>query len=165
MLGPLVKILRATICSAALVGCGSDEPDDSKRIPPNSSTITDDCEGRAEEFSAGMKKTTGSGYTIELRDANPAPPRQGNNTWQLAVYDASNAPVSGAQLSVDLWMPDHNHGSNTVPAQTELGNGQYQLMPLFLSMPGLWEITLSVEVEPKESVTFAFCVPGSSAGS
>jgi hypothetical protein len=159
-LGPWLSSC-AIAAAFALIGCGSDAKDSSQN-QPNGVKQADDCAGRGEQFSAGMQKTSPGGVSIELVDANPAPPKLGDNAWTVSVRDASGGPMLAADVSVDPWMPEHGHGSNKEAIAVELGDGKYRIEPISLGMPGVWEIGVRINSGSKpESVTFAFCIPRS----
>ena len=97
--------------------------------------------------------------------ANPAPPARDDNTWVLQLSSMSGgtvgAPVSGATVTVTPFMPDHQHGSGkTVVVEPMTEAGQYELAPVNLWMPGLWETTISASsATGTDSVVFRFCIP------
>ncbi len=60
-------------------------------------------------------------------------------------------------------MPDHGHGTPINAEVTELTTpGEYEVTPVNLWMPGLWEITIEVTngADVSDAVTFAFCIEG-----
>lgn len=104
----------------------------------------DDLLAGAEPYAPGLEKAGKQGQlTFVLRDAKPAPPGVGNNTWEVEIRDAAGAPVLGLDVSAGTWMPEHNHGSPITASSVELGAGRYRLAPVELFMPGLWEITVA----------------------
>jgi hypothetical protein len=58
-----------------------------------------------------------------------------------AAVARDGAPVSDAQVTVSLWMPEHGHGA-PAPTATNEGGGEYHLIPTF-TMAGLWEVTIT----------------------
>ena len=103
-----------------------------------------------------------SRYEFKLMSSDPAPPARGDNTWvlQLSTMAAPATPVSGASLTVTPFMPDHSHGSGDpviVKPRTEAG--QYELSPVNLWMPGLWEVTIQVNGSESDRTVFRFCIP------
>ena len=126
----------------------------------------DDPLAGADPFVAGIEKQGKSKQlTFKLIDANPAPPAQGNNTWEIEVRDADGAPVTGLKLNGGTWMPDHFHGSPIVAQSEELGAGRYLVAPIELFMPGLWEITIgasggTTEAPIDDKAVFRFWVAG-----
>src|SRR5690606_2117903 len=72
----------------------------------------------------------------------PAAPRVGSHQLALAIHDADGAPVEGAEVVVEPYMPAHGHGSTETPVVTELGGGSYEAAPLVFTMPGRWTVTV-----------------------
>ena len=79
------------------------------------------------------------------------------------VVGAAGKPVDGAKLTVTPFMIDHGHGSAVTPIVTPAGDGKYTISKVYLSMAGLWRITVSV-VPPAGTaateVTYSFCLDG-----
>ena len=143
------------LCASAACGGSEDTP------PPTGNAGSHGivgCEGRGDQFSAGMTKQSDDGaLQVVLEKADIAPPGQGLNTWTLEITDAAGA-VSGADVQASSRMPDHTHpavkktGSETEP-------GVYEIIPYF-AMPGYWEtvITVTPTGGSRSSVLFAFCI-------
>ncbi|RMH38624.1 MAG: hypothetical protein D6689_19025 [Deltaproteobacteria bacterium] len=121
-----------------------------------------DCaqETRADAFAPGMVKMGDNGTAVRLVEADPAPPARFDNAWVLAVEDASGAPRDDAQVAVTPWMPDHGHGTPIEAVVTPRGSdGLYDVAPINLWMPGLWEIRIDATVDGVDDrVVFAFCI-------
>jgi hypothetical protein len=63
-------------------------------------------------------------------------------------------------MSVTPFMPDHDHGSGKTVKITPLTEpGQYQLEPVNMWMPGLWEVTVEVDGANSDRAVFRFCLP------
>jgi hypothetical protein len=154
---PLARA-RLLCCAAALAcgltGCGNSEQPDP---PPGDA----ECSGDFDQFEVGMsKRASPEPLRIELVSAEPSPPAvRTDNAWRLRVADADGAMVTGAELVVSPYMPAHQHGSAEVIV-TELGEGQYELSPIELIMPGVWEIPVAVSTLEGTSseATFRFCI-------
>ncbi len=70
--------------------------------------------------------------------------------WVIHVETPAGEPVDDAILSLTGGMPLHDHGLPTAPRMTAaLGNGNYQIEGLRFHMQGLWELTLTVDVDGK----------------
>lgn len=72
-------------------------------------------------------------------------------------------PVNGAAITTIAYMPDHGHTSAIKPTATSLDDkGTYEIKPVNLSMPGIWEVTLTVTPTGgvTEAVKFTFCIAG-----
>ena len=123
-------------------------------------------ETRDDEFVVGLAKMgAGSALEFKLMSANPAPPARDDNTWELQLSSVTGGtiggPVTGASLQVTPFMPDHQHGSGkTVVVEPMAEAGHYELTPINLWMPGLWETTISASsASGSDSVVFRFCIP------
>jgi hypothetical protein len=117
---------------------------------------------RVEAFSLGLTSTGSAGASFEIESATPSVVQQGLNEWTVAVHDSSGAPVDGA-LGEKAWMPDHGHGSPTLPTITAKGGGEYDVSGINLSMRGVWQITLSITSPTvSDAAVFTFCVDGAS---
>ena len=144
--------LATCVLLTALSACGSEnaEPSDAG----------DSCTGEGDNYRVGLSKTSATAsFTVELSDANPAPPAIGTNAWMIRIKDASGNGVVGAMVNINLYMPKHRH-SQQGTVGTDKGAGSYEVTDLNLVMPGLFDIT--VEVTPAggmtDSAKFQFCV-------
>lgn len=132
----------------------------------SSSTETAACasDPRVQVYAVGLSATSKDGaITIAFVDADPAPPAKGNNTWTVKLTDAGGNPVTGAAIETTAYMPDHGHTSPIKPTATEQSDaGTYEVTPVSLFMPGVWEVTLTVTPASGTAtdVTFTFCVAG-----
>jgi hypothetical protein len=135
----------------------ADDGQDEHETHGDSSCVEED---RADEFMVGLAKS-GASVTVSFVSADPAPPVRGDNTWVVAVSDASG-PLADAQISeVTPFMPDHGHGTavSAVVSATD-SPGEFEIAPINLYMVGLWEVTLAIDVGDgtHDEVMFAFCV-------
>jgi hypothetical protein len=158
---------RATIVALAALGlgslaavtgaCGGDDHDD------GSAEYNCEAETRDEQFLAGMQKLAPGGTLVSLMSAMPAPPGRDDNTWEIDVA-REGAPLTGATVRVTPFMPDHRHGTSVPVVVTPVAEtpGRYELSPINLWMPGLWEITIDVTPSggTRDSVVFRFCITG-----
>ena len=80
------------------------------------------------------------------------------HSWELVLYTAAGAPLSGARMSVVGGMPDHDHGLPTSPVVTgEITPGHYLLEGVRFHMPGRWLLTFNViSDQGSESATLEF---------
>lgn len=116
-------------------------------------------ETRDDAYTLGLTKQ-GAQTEVSFVDALPAPPSRGDNVWTLRVTDLDGVPLSDLEVTVDPFMPDHFHGTS-IRCEVTPGEvpGEYVLEPLNLFMPGLWEITVSLERDDlDDDVLFSFCV-------
>jgi len=149
---------------SSLAACGADDGHGGDDDPVNCALET-----TADEFVVGLQKPGINGLIdFKLMSATPAPPARGDNTWVMQVSSMNNgvvgAPIANATVYVTPFMPKHQHGS---PIDTEVTAmptaGQYELSPVNLWMPGLWETTIEVDATSSsgaDSVIYRFCIPG-----
>lgn len=116
---------------------------------------------RADAYAPNLRKKGAAGtFTFVLVSSDPAPPARGSDAWVVRVEDAQGAPVANATVTVKLVMPDHGHGTSVVPAVTPSGDA-WKIAPLYLFMPGLWQITIAATANgASDSAAFTFCVAG-----
>ena len=140
-----------------LVGActGDDTPDDGSY---NCAAETTD-----DEFVVGLTKAGERGMLdFVLLSADPAPPARGDNTWLLELRTRpAAAPVEGATIEAAPFMPSHQHGSaKPVVVEPMPQAGQYQLSPVNMWMPGVWETTIDVTAAGgSDRAVFRFCLP------
>jgi len=121
------------------------------------------ADNRKDIYTAGLAKQTATGaLSIKLMEATPAPPQKQSNALVLQVVDAAGMPVDGATLSVTPFMPDHGHGSSVKPTVTAKGGGVYDVSNVYLPMPGLWRLTVTVQMPnvAAQDAAFQFCIDG-----
>lgn len=82
---------------------------------------------------------------------DPAPPTAGTVVASVALTAiTTDAPIEGATVTVEPYMPSMGHGSGEVIV-TEEGGGLY-LAQWSFSMPGVWEVRIAVD-EPADETT------------
>ena len=102
---------------------------------------------------------------FKLHSATPAPPARGDNTWIVQINSMSSgvvgSPMDGASFNVTPFMPAHQHGTPIEVKIMPTGMpGQYQLAPVNLWMPGVWETTMAVTSgSVTDSAVYKFCIP------
>lgn len=138
-----------------LAACSGDGDDDGESY---------NCanEPRADEFVIGMSKLgEQQRMKFTLVNFDPAPPQRDHNRWtlKLETMAAPGTPVTGATMTVRPFMPDHKHGAR-YPAEIVPGGepGIYELEPINMWMPGLWETTISVTGSESDRAVFRFCL-------
>jgi len=153
----------ALLSGLLALGCGTrDEmPTGDGSAGSGGSEGNSECAGDFDTYEAGMSRQAEPGdVTVELVESEPAPPVvRSDNTWWLKLTDSEGEALLGAQLLVTPFMPKHQHGSAEV-VTTELGDGRYELSPIDLIMPGVWEIPISITPPDGETseMTFRFCI-------
>ncbi len=119
---------------------------------------------RVQAYAVGLEAKADDGaMKIRFMDANPAPPTKGTNEWTIQVLDGADKPIDNATITVKPFMPDHGHGSSIVPQSTWMkSNGTYDITLVNLFMPGVWQITFTVQPlgGTPDTVVFTFCVDG-----
>lgn len=162
------RAVMAVVAGAWLVGvtpaCSSSE-DDSGSSGTSASGGSQDTacakDTRKDVFTAGLSKQ-GAGLTVKIVESTPSPPQKGTNTMTLEIADGAGQPLDGATVVVTPWMPDHAHGSALVPVVTPMSGGRYAVTKLYYPMPGLWQVTVSVQVPgaTAQEIRFNFCFDG-----
>jgi YtkA-like protein len=95
---------------------------------------------------------------IEVR-YSPDPPTVGSDAAQLTFTDANGANLSGLGLTVVPWMPAHGHGTSVNPTITEMEPGVFVATPLYLYMPGSWELRMTTTGAVDDTAKAAFEIP------
>jgi Cu(I)/Ag(I) efflux system membrane fusion protein/cobalt-zinc-cadmium efflux system membrane fusion protein len=94
---------------------------------------------------AGTASTTNASQGNVEFSSDPTTPRKGSNLFRVKLTDASGAPVSGAEVSVTLFMPAMpamGMASMRVPLTlNDKGNGLYE-GPGQLESGGTWQVTI-----------------------
>ena len=118
----------------------------------------------ADTFTTDLHKQGANGAVdFKLHSIDPAPAVRGNNTWvvQLNAMSAGvvGSPMDGATISASPFMPAHQHGSPITPVVTATANpGEYEITPINLWMPGVWQTTLTVTSGTADRAVYSFCV-------
>src|SRR5262249_10851718 len=121
-------VFAVVIATLANVGCGTETP------PPPPLTFADNPDQTLSSSSGAL--------TVAVFFA-PQPPVTGEDAAQISFSDAAGAPVSGLSLTVVPWMPAHGHGTSVNPTVTETAPGVFVATPLYLFMPGSWELRMT----------------------
>ncbi len=122
---------------------------------------TDPAPSSQPSFGADPDQTitTDSGnLTIEVR-FSPSPPSIGTDASQLTVKDASGAALTGLSVGVVPWMPAHGHGTSVDPTVSETTPGTFVANPLYLFMPGSWELRVTISGTVDDTAKAAFEIP------
>jgi len=116
---------------------------------------------RVDTYVASLEKVSLLGMKVKIQTASPAPPANGVNDWLLTITDANGQPVENATLAVTPFMPDHGHGTSVRPVITSQPGGIYDVNPLYLFMPGVWRVSVTVQTDGgSDGVFFWFCIEG-----
>lgn len=152
---PRLFPLSALSLALALAACGG-----GSSSPDAGDVVNCQTDSRVLTYAANMTVTSKAGTMKMALVSDPAPPARGNDTWSLHVTNSSGTALPGLALSVSTLMPDHGHGSPTIPTITDKGGGDYTVTPLYLFMPGVWHIWFFTAAAPTDTVDFFFCVQG-----
>lgn len=139
--------------TAEEAGSVSAEPDASTPFPPVP------CAGRGQPLD-GLSVGDASVLEVEVLSIQPEPAVVGDNTWTVRLTRNDEALLGAASdILVSPFMPDHGHGSPVTVVATDLGDGEYELSPVNLFMPGYWEVGLDVVTDAGEAtVTLEVCI-------
>jgi hypothetical protein len=139
-----IRLMIATTMLVAGVACGTDP------IQPTQASF-----GAAPDQTI----TSDSGnLTIEVR-YSPDPPAIGTDASQLTFRDANGAQLTGLTVGVVPWMPAHGHGTSVDPTVTETAPGTFLATPLYLFMPGSWELRMTINGTVDDTAKAAFEIP------
>jgi len=140
----MTTALVAMLALVGLAGCGTD-PVDSP--PPTFAAEPDQ-----------MIASDSGALMIAVR-FSPRPPAVGTDAAQLQILDALGQPASGLGLEVVPWMPAHGHGTSVNPTVTETAPGTFVATPIYLFMPGSWELRMTMSGSVDDTAKAAFEIP------
>jgi hypothetical protein len=73
-------------------------------------------------------------------------PVRGANSFDIEVVRLDDGVgQEGLSLTLTPWMPAMGHGTSARPTVTEVDAGHYRADNVYLFMPGLWELRISIE--------------------
>jgi len=147
-----------------VVACSSSDGSDTGASSGQTQATACEKDTRKDVYTAGIAKETSVGerLTVKIVESTPSPPKKGTNTMTLEIADGAGKLLDGATVSVVPYMPDHAHGSAVTPVVTPMGAGRYDVTKIYYPMPGLWKVTVTVQMTgaaPQE-VAFNFCFDG-----
>lgn len=143
------------------MGCAS-EPGSSSETEREAADVTCQHDRRVEDFYAGVVMRGHRGALFVLRAAKPTWPNVGTNSWKLMVSDMERMPFTNATVQARASMPDHGHDASWLTAVELSPQGEVDLAPLELFMPGVWQVDLRLESQGGEldDASLVFCVDG-----
>jgi YtkA-like protein len=159
-----MKMRHWMILCLGLAACGASNsgPDAAEMVDCSTIQGTD-------TFTVGANGLHHNGINgavdFAMVSAMPAPPARDDNTWVIQLSSMTSgvvgSPIDGASMTATPFMPAHQHGTPKQVIITPTGTtGQYQLTPVNMWMPGVWETTISVTSgAPADSAVFKFCIP------
>ncbi len=100
--------------------------------------------------------------TLRFLSADPSVPLAGENTWTMSVQTASGGKADITAIAGAAFMPDHGHPSAKTPLITQQPDGTWKLQEIYLTMAGVWRITLTLKQPGGADATAVVfvCVPG-----
>ena len=104
------------------------------------------CSGEAEptvRANAASVRTAAGVYNLELPISSKTFSSKTEADLEFGVAGPSGA-VTGAQVSLEPWMPQMGHGIMKSPVITEIGDGRYRARWAF-SMSGDWELRFKIQ--------------------
>ena len=123
-------LARLLLGGLLVLGCGVEQPDfiwPDNRLSEN------------EHFIVSLNPR-GNGAQVGL------------NLYELEVQDPQRERVSGASIRLELWMPDHGHGSDRTPVVRSDEAGGYIVENVVFTMPGRWSWTVLIETRSNTDV-------------
>ena len=151
---------RWTAVLALSVACGPAGPSDS--FEPTT-VLPEGCNDGApvDAYVFGLeRRSTNDTFTLRLTDAVPAPPDVGDNLLGFEV-EGPNGPVTDGTISYRPFMPLHGHGTSPETYDAQVESGAWVVGPMDLFMPGLWELTVTVDADgASDEALFRFCLLG-----
>lgn len=151
-----MRLFVINVWVVVVAACGTTPPPDEV---VDCSTITG-----TDTFVVGLDHPGVAGkFDFALMSIDPAPAARGDNTWIVQVNHlasgAAETPIDGATISVSPYMPAHMHYTPITAQIAPLTGGQYQLSPVNLWMPGVWETTIQATSNgDSDRAVFKFCI-------
>lgn len=152
---PYSRTLRLHLASLALVafvggpllGCSSSSNE------PGVEAATFPAQPFATALSDSGK------LSFELR-SNPQPLEQGSNELLLTITETgTHEPASDLAMTIEPWMPHHDHGSSAVPEVSAIGDGQYLVRNLVFTMAGEWELRIDITSPEEDALRPTVTIP------
>jgi hypothetical protein len=137
--------LHAVALALCVAGCGAAPSEDAQ--PPS--------------FPAAAAETVSSssgGLNVEVRWA-PATPVRGQDAASLTFLDPNGSVVDGLVVDVVPWMPAHGHGTSVQPIVTPSGRGVVVASPVYLYMPGEWQLRMTISGTVDDSAIATVQIP------
>lgn len=132
---PALLLLAACQSPADDCGCGA-----SVEVEVSAQRDLDD--GSSADWRT--RTTRGGTFEVSWRPV-PAPvPIDESFELEVLVRNAQGQPVSGAEVVVRGWMPDHGHGMPRDPRSEQSAEGHYRVRGMLFNMGGYWELTVDV---------------------
>jgi len=102
--------------------------------------------------------STAGGLRVEVR-WSPATPVRGQDAVELTFRDDNGDLVDGLGVGVVPWMPAHGHGTSVEPTVTPTGPGVVVASPVYLYMPGEWQLRMTISGEVDDAAVATIQIP------
>jgi hypothetical protein len=107
---------------------------------------------RSEVPVASVTSASGR-FQVEVL-APQVPLKRGPQDLRIVITEAqSHKPALGIQLALEPWMTSMGHGISDTPQVSAVGPGQFQVAPLDLFMPGVWELRMRLSGAATDQAT------------
>ncbi len=148
--------LGILVAASALSGCGSSSGTGGGSMGATAAGGTSAAGGASAAapdagppgFPAAPLSTFASSskaLNVALRTLPAQPPNVGpGSEAQLMITDANGNPVEGLTVAALPWMPVMGHGTPVPTTVEEQGGGVYVVQNLSPSMPGEWELKITI---------------------
>lgn len=95
---------------------------------------------KADEVQSGVRARAGcQSATCHVLEWLDSPSLSNASSFKLQLM--TDLVLEGANLKVELWMPDHGHGSAPVTV-TRVNSHEFIASEIYFIMPGLWEVRM-----------------------
>ena len=112
----------------------------------------------ADTRSAALKFQEGH-LKAELTWVSPAPVTGPESKLQVQWLNENDEPVDiDGDFKVLLWMPAMGHGSSPTKVGKQSGVGSYLVNKIYFTMPGEWEVRLTLRLKDQNPETQALPV-------
>ncbi len=101
-------------------------------------------QGFTKHFEKSLFKITQKGYYSIEMIINGDILKQGSNEVDLVIHDSKDRDVTGAEITIQPWMPEMGHGIDIEPEIVEKGGGLYHVNNLVITMGGHWQFKIMV---------------------
>lgn len=135
-----VVLLGLCLVVIGLAGCTEPEED----VPVDMEAFQEALDAPGETFTPDS--SGGTDFRVKLlRPEDPQNVPVQNRPLEMLLYDGSSQePVVDVTISMETWMPEHNHECGPTQVPEHQGNGIYEGR-LHVIMPGQCDVTLEGE--------------------
>ncbi len=147
-MNPALPLLLVVL--GAVAGCTREPASvpDADAAPGAGPSQTDGAPVEVAPAPAGppQQKASVDGHFLVTLAPDVVPvPMNRIHAWTVTVTTPDGVPVTGARVSFDGGMPDHDHGFPTRPrVQGEVDAGRYRIDGIKFSMSGWWRMELGI---------------------